>query len=129
MTPHSWARRFTRPSRPEARHAGKSPRGLAVGLLACLLLVATFAAARQVATGDAAPPSAGVTFDAGAAPAQELVDARGAGWWSDHKKRFQELAICALSSANVTYILVAGFTGPGAVIGFLVSVVGVAVCL
>ena len=53
----------------------------------------------------------------------------GAGWWSERKKRFQELVVCALSSANVTYLLLTGISGPGAVIGFSVSLLGVIVCL
>ena len=123
------ARCFTRPSGLENRNSGSRSRGRALGVLACFLLVAACTGVQPETADPAAPGSARVTVDAGATLAHELVDARGAGWWSDHKKRFQELAICALASANITYMLVAGFTGPGAVIGFLVSAVGVAVCL
>ncbi|HZM17146.1 MAG TPA: hypothetical protein VFE28_14185 [Candidatus Krumholzibacteria bacterium] len=57
------------------------------------------------------------------------TDATGSGWWQERKKRFQELALCALSSANVTYLLLAGFSGAGGAISLAIATVGVLVCL
>ena len=62
-------------------------------------------------------------------PPADTVAIGGGGWWGERKKRFQEVAVCALSSANVTYLLLTGISGPGAVIGFSVSLLGVLVCL
>ena len=64
-----------------------------------------------------------------ASAATEVVDTQDSTWWRERQKRFQELAVCALSSANVTYLLLTGISGPGAVIGFSVSLLGVIVCL
>jgi len=50
-------------------------------------------------------------------------------WWRDGKKRFHQLALCALASANVTYTLLVGFSGVGAAIGFTAALLGVVMCL
>lgn len=114
---------------PFGRGSVAGARGRALRLLAGFLLVATFVALRQGSSTAGLPRPVLSTWEAGPSPTQDLAETPGGGWWSDRKKRFQELAICALSSANITFLLVAGFTGPGAVIGFMVSVVGFAVCL
>jgi hypothetical protein len=117
------------PSAPPRKDSVAGARDRALRLLAGFLLIATFVALRQGSSTAGPPRSVPSTWEAGPSSTQELLETHGGGWWSERKKRFQELAICALSSANVTYILIAGFTGPGAVIGFLVSVVGFAACL
>ena len=50
-------------------------------------------------------------------------------WWRERKKRFHQLALCALASANVTYTLLVGFSGVGAAIGFSAALLGVILCL
>ena len=104
-----------------------------LGLL-LLVLARSFGAA---ATRPVAPESG----DAGVGPAVAALaawdhdhappasDATGSGWWQERKKRFQELALCALSSANVTYLLLAGFSGAGGAISLAIATVGVLVCL
>jgi hypothetical protein len=50
-------------------------------------------------------------------------------WWQQSKKRFHELALCALASANVTYTLLVGFSGVGGAIAFTAALLGVVMCL
>ena len=79
--------------------------------------------AAAVATGRAAmlgaTAQAGITTRAAAPPSGAAI--RGAGWWGERRKRFHELAVCGLAGANVTYLLLAGVSGPGAVIGLAIS--------
>jgi len=70
------------------------------------------------------------------ASALQSAAARGArtapaspAWWREGKKRFHQLALCALASANVTYTLLVGFSGVGAAIGFTAALLGVVMCL
>lgn len=50
-------------------------------------------------------------------------------WWRERKTRFHQLALCGLASANVTYTLLVGFSGFGAVIPFTAALLGVVMCL
>jgi len=82
----------------------------------------------------AALPAAAAHHDAGAEPTRLVSvapadDAIGAGWWQQHKKRFQELAACALGSANLTMTLIVGVSGPAAVPGLIASGIVVLMCL
>lgn len=124
-----------RPSRPASAplEVGIVIRPLfALVLMALSCLVPALGSAGTPPETTAAPHSAPWQWAASAgllpgdAPAAAIT---GAGWWQERKKRFQEVAVCALSSANVTYLLLTGFSGPGAVIGFSVSLLGVIVCL
>ena len=87
-----------------------------------------------------ATPAALETGDTGTWPATAVVaaagegsmadcDATGGGWWQERKQRLLELVMCALSSANVTYMLLAGIPGAGGAISLAIAAVGVLVCL
>lgn len=57
------------------------------------------------------------------------ASALGAGWWERNKARFQELAVCALASADMTVAFIAGVSGAGGVLGVAAAAVTVAMCL
>jgi hypothetical protein len=93
-----------------------------------ILLAAILALTPCTATSAAAPsPASGrpVRIESRLNAASAL----GAGWWERNKARFQELAVCALASADMTVAFIAGVSGPGGVLGLAAAAVAVAMCL
>lgn len=96
-------------------------------VLLLFLLAMPRVSASQPRAVHTAVPSAPVWGVEAAAPS---VGTTSAWHWSrERRKRFQEVAMCALSGGNVTYLLLTGISGPAGVIGFAASLVGVIVCL
>ncbi|UCE02480.1 MAG: hypothetical protein JSW67_14750 [Candidatus Latescibacterota bacterium] len=90
---------------------GRMPGITLVTLLSSLLLMP--ASTLPTSTEDESSPE--ITA---AAP-----DADASGWWDERKKRFRELALCALAGANLSIALALGAAGAAAVPGPLASVV------
>ena len=94
-----------------------------------ILLAAMLALTPCTATNAAAASSAACVRPVRIESRLSAASALGAGWWERNKARFQELAVCALASADMTVAFIAGVSGAGGVLGVAAAAVTVAMCL
>jgi len=94
-----------------------------------ILLAAILALTPCTAATAAAAPSPASVRPVRIESRLNAASALGAGWWERNKARFQELAVCALASADITVAFIAGVSGPGGVLGLAAAAVAVAMCL
>ena len=94
-----------------------------------ILLAAILALTPCTATSAAAASSPGSVRPVRIESRLVAASALGAGWWERNKARFQELAVCALASADITVAFIAGVSGAGGVLGVAAAAVAVAMCL